>query len=128
MTLRSFLAGAGLSLCLATACGHPMQRKLEGRWLGQSVENVDDADFAAASGWARGLSMEFAGSSVTIAVPAEEPRSGKYKIVSVHNGEVQLAISDERGKTDKTKLKIDDEQSLRWLIGDGRAVLLRREN
>jgi hypothetical protein len=120
------LTFAVLSMTLL-GCGHPMQKKLEGRWLGQSVDNVDDESFAAATGWAKGVSMEFAGSTVTVAIPAEEPRSGAFKILGVHDGVIQVAINDERGQTSKTRFKLDDERSLRWMVGEGRAVVMRRE-
>jgi hypothetical protein len=58
-------------LVISSGCGHPVQRSLEGRWLGEAVENFQDSQLAAATGWARGLSFEFAGSNVTVAVPAE---------------------------------------------------------
>ena len=108
-------------------CGHPVQRKLEGRWLGDTVENFDTAEVAAVTGWVRGLSLEFSGSNVTIAVAAEEPRSGKYRVSSVHQNDVSLAIRRPDGKTDKAAFKLDDERSIRWMIGDSRAVVLRRE-
>jgi hypothetical protein len=120
----------GLMLLLAapgTGCGHPVQNKLEGRWLGDSVENFDDDAVASATGWAKGASMEFAGSTVTVTIPAEEPRSGKYKVVSVHEGDVELAISRRDGSVDKVRFKLDDERSMRWVLDDGRAVVLRRE-
>ena len=66
----------------ATGCAHPMQRKLEGRWLGDSVENFDSELVAAATGWAKGTSMEFSGSNMTVAVPAEEPTPGISTSVS----------------------------------------------
>jgi hypothetical protein len=109
------------------ACGHPVQRKLEGRWLGEAVENFDQKDMAAATGWARGLSLEFSGSRVTVAVPAEEPRTGKYKIASVRENDVELAITRADGSVDKANLKLDDDRSLRFLVGDTRAIVLRRE-
>ena len=131
---RSFTASkgaiTGLLLLLAsgvTGCGHPVQKKLEGRWLGDSVENFDDDVVASATGWAKGASMEFAGSTVTVTIPAEEPRSGKYKVVSVHEGDVELAISRRDGAVDKVRFKLDDERSMRWVLDDGRAVVLRRE-
>ena len=108
-------------------CGHPIQRKLEGRWLGESVENVDTRDIAAVTGWVRGVSIEFSGENVTIAVPAEEPRSGKYKVAAVRQTDVSLAIKGADGKTDSAAFKLDDERSIRWMIGDSRAVVLRRE-
>jgi hypothetical protein len=125
--------GVGLLLLIAASqltvgCGHPIQRKLEGRWLGDSVENFDDPDVAAATGWAKGTSLEFAGSTITVAIPAEEPRSGKYKIAKVHNSDVELAVTRDDGRIDKAMLKLDDEHSLRWMVGAGRAVVMRRHD
>lgn len=114
-------------LLLVAGCGNPVQRKLEGRWLGESVENFDAKEVAAATGWARGLSLEFAGSRLTVAVPAEEPRTGKYKVASVRENDVELAVTRSDGAVDTATLKLDDDRSIRFMIGDTRAVVLRRE-
>jgi len=114
-------------LAFTAGCGHPVQRSLEGRWLGEAVENFHDSQLAAATGWARGLSFEFAGSNVTVAVPAEEPRSGRYQVGSVHESDVRLSISDKEGKSTTTRLKLDSDHSMRWVLGDGRSVVLRRD-
>jgi len=124
--LASLALVLGGALLLA-GCGNPVQRKLEGRWLGESVENFDAKDVAAATGWARGLSLEFSGTRLTVAVPAEEPRTGKYKVASVHDNDVELAVTRVDGAVDTTNLKLDDERSLRFMIGDTRAIVLRRE-
>jgi hypothetical protein len=127
---RQRLTSLGLVLSgalLLAGCGNPVQRKLEGRWLGESVENFDAKDVAAATGWARGLSLEFAGARLTVAVPAEEPRTGKYKVASVHENDVELAVTRPDGAVDTASLKLDDERSLRFMIGDTRAIVLRRE-
>ena len=127
---RKRLTSLALVLCgalLLAGCGNPVQRRLEGRWLGESVENFDAKDVAAATGWARGLSLEFAGTRLTVAVPAEEPRTGKYKVASVHENDVQLAVTRLDGAVDTASLKLDDERSLRFMIGDTRAIVLRRE-
>jgi len=116
-----------LSALILSACGNPVQRKLEGRWLGESVENFDQKDVAAATGWARGLSLEFSGTHLTVAVPAEEPRSGKYKVASVRENDVELAVTRADGVVDTASFKLDDERSLRFMVGDNRAVVLRRE-
>ena len=100
---RERLTGLGLvlsSALLLAGCGNPVQRKLEGRWLGESVENFDAKDVAAATGWARGLSLEFSGTRLTVAVPAEEPRTGKYKVASVHENDVELAVTRVDGVVD----------------------------
>ena len=122
-SLGLILSGA----LLLAGCGNPVQRKLEGRWLGESVENFDTRDVAAATGWARGLSLEFSGTRLTVAVPAEEPRTGKYKVASVHENDVELAVTRLDGAVDTASLKLDDERSLRFMIGDTRAIVLRRE-
>jgi hypothetical protein len=112
---------------ISTGCGHPVQRSLEGRWLGEAVENFQDSQLAAATGWARGLSFEFAGSSMTVAVPAEEPRSGRYKVSSVHESDVRLAVTTKDGKSTPVVLKLDSDHSMRWMLGQGRSVVLRRD-
>lgn len=95
--------------------------------MGESVENFEDEDVAAASGWARGTSFEFAGTELTVAIPAEEPRSATYRVVGVHQKKVRLAVVDRQGQTDELRLILDDESSLRWLIDERRAVVLRRQ-
>jgi hypothetical protein len=114
-------------LAISTGCGHPVQRTLEGRWLGEAVENFQDSQLAAATGWARGLSFEFAGSSVTVAIPAEEARSGRYAVSSVHESDVRLAFTAKDGKTSSALFKLDNDHSIRWMLGQGRAVVLRRD-
>lgn len=115
------------SLVLAVGCGHPVQRALEGRWYGDSVENFDEDTSAAAIGWAKGTSFEFAGSSLTVAIPAEEPRSGSYRVVAADEGVVRLAVLDPEGESSELVLRLDDQDSLRWMLGDGRAVVMRRQ-
>lgn len=114
-------------LAISTGCGHPVQRSLEGRWLGEAVENFQDSQLAAATGWARGLSFEFAGSNVTVAIPAEEARTGRYAVSSVHESDVRLSFTAKDGKTSTALFKLDSGHSMRWMLGQGRAVVLRRD-
>jgi hypothetical protein len=114
-------------LAISVGCGHPVQRSLEGRWLGETVENFQDSQLAAATGWARGLSFEFAGSTVTVAVPAEEARTGRYQVSSVHESDVRLAFTSKDGKTSSALFKLDNDHSIRWMLGEGRSVVLRRD-
>lgn len=108
-------------------CGHPIQRTLEGRWMGESVENFSDEVAAAASGWARGTSLEFAGDELTVAIPAEEPRTAPYKIVGVHQKNVRLGVATSDGKQADLRIVLDDERSLRWMLDDNRSVVMRRQ-
>ena len=91
-----------------TACGHPVQNKLEGRWVGDSVENFDDGHVAIATGWAKGASFEFSGATV-------------------RENAVELAVMRKDGSKDKMRLKLDSEHSIRWMLSDERAIVLRRE-
>lgn len=115
------------TLAISMGCGHPVQRSLEGRWLGEAVENFQDSQLAAATGWARGLSFEFAGSSVTVAIPAEEARTGRYAVSSVHQSDVRLSFTGKDGKASSALFKLDNDHSIRWMLGQGRAVVLRRD-
>lgn len=111
----------------AVGCADPTAQKLEGRWLGQDVENFDDAQVALATGWAKGTSFEFAGDTITVAIPAEEPRTGRYEVAKVDEYDVYLKIERPDGTLDKAHFKLDDEQSMRWMLGEGRSVVLQRE-
>jgi hypothetical protein len=120
--IRLTLAGL-----LSTGCGHPIQRALDGRWFGESVENFDPAELASATGWARGTSLEFSGSAVTVAIPAEDPRKGRYDVESAHDGDVVLAIRDTKGAVSKTRFTLDGDHFLKWHVDDRRSIVMRRE-
>lgn len=114
-----------MAAAVASGCGHPVQKKLQGRWHGESVENVDAPLAAAAVGWARGTTMEFADSVLTVTVPAEDPRSGEFEIQKVAGRKVTLAIRGPQGLEHATFV-LEDDSSMRWDIGGGRTVLMRR--
>lgn len=110
-----------------TGCGNPVSRHLEGRWFGESVENFDDNEIPAATGWAKGMSMEFAGSTITVIVPAEEPRTGQYRIAKVDTRDAYLVIEQPTGKQDRVHFHLDSPDSIRWMLGEGRAIVLQRD-
>lgn len=120
---------ASLALVFAaTSCaGHPVQRQLAGRWIGDGVENVRDEALASATGWARGTSLEFAGRHVTVTIPAEEPRTAQYRVVTAEGRDVKLEVLREDGGTDALALRLDEEHRIRWLLGSGSAIVLHRE-
>jgi len=116
------LAASGLA-----GCGHPLTRKLEGRWFGSGVESFEQRELPAAVGWAKGVSFEFSGDRITVAIPAEEPRTAPYRIASVHGSDVKLTVTRPDGKADPLALRMDDDQSMRWMLDDVHSVVLRRE-
>ena len=126
MTWRNLVPLAPLVLAL-TGCGHPVARQLEGRWFGDAVENFEQRELPAVTGWARGVSFEFAGENLTVSVPAEEPRTAPYQVASVQRNDVRLAIRRPTGEKDTMLLRLDDDRSIRWMLDDHHAVVLRRE-
>lgn len=121
------LIGPALLLALGSACGHPVQRQLEGTWHGDSVENFDERDLARATGWAKGLRFTFSGSRIVVSIAAEDDRAGTFRVRSVHDSDVVLAVKRPDGKEDLTHLKLDNEHAIRWMLGESRSIVLRRE-
>jgi len=122
----ALLASLVAAPCLI-GCGNPVQRQLEGRWLGDSVESFEQRELSRATGWAKGVSFEFTGTKVTVTIPAEEPRTAPYQVAGVHDSDVRLAVLRPDGKSDPLHLRIDDERSVRWMLDGTHAVLLRRD-
>lgn len=116
-----------LASCAPGCGGHPVERTLKGRWIGEAVEQVDDELLAAATGWARGTSLEFSRSTITVSIPAEEPRSASYQVERVLKNDLTLAVARPDGGTDRLHLRLDGERALRWFVGGGRAIVMRRE-
>jgi hypothetical protein len=117
-----------LVLLSVSGCGHPIERRLEGRWLGADVENISEDRIAQAVGWIRGTSLEFSGSTLTVTIPAEDPRSAPYKVVSAHEGRVKLAVLADEKHSDTLELILDTHDSLRWRLNNGAMAVLKREN
>ncbi len=119
----------GLLLVCSSAlggCSHPAERALEGRWFGDAVENFSLEEMAGATAWARGTSFEFDGPRLTVAVPAEEPRQGTYRLAAIEDRTVKLTVLDSSGEQSELELIVDDRESLRWVLGDGRTLVLKR--
>lgn len=120
-------AAALLLPLLSTGCGSQVERALSGRWLGDSVENFDPGDLPLATGWARGASLEFAGSTLTVAIPAEEPRKGRFEVESAHDDAILVAVRDDKGKVDRARFTMDGDRYLKWHIDERRRIVLRKE-
>jgi len=111
---------------LSVACSHPAERALQGVWQGVGVENFDEEELASATGWARGTQFEFVGTRLTVTVPAENPRRGTYRLAGIQDRRVTLAVLGADGEQSEMELIVDDEETLRWVLGEGRTLLLKR--
>ena len=112
---------------LSMGCGHPVQRQLEGTWHGDAVENFEDRELARATGWAKSLRFTFSGTKMIVSIAAEDERTGTYRVRAVHNSDVVLAVKKPDGSEDVARLKLDDDHAIRWMLGESRSVVLRRE-
>lgn len=118
-----------LVLPAATGCEKTTKDRLEGRWLGEAVDNAPAAQAAQIAGWAKGTAIEFAGSKATITIPAESPRTGSYQITRDDGQSLLLAFSRAEGGKDEAAFRFVGEDQLRWSLPEGpELVLVRAKN
>jgi hypothetical protein len=115
------------AVCILTGCDDTPKERLEGRWIGERVDSFHPAQAPRAAGWATGLSFTFKGSRVTVAIPAESPRRGTYKIAQATKDELRLRFLRPTGAADEATFRFEGEDQLRWMLGDGRSIVLRKE-
>jgi hypothetical protein len=115
-----------ITLPAAAGCEKTPKDRLQGRWLGESVENVPEAQVPKVMGWVKGTALEFSGSKVTVTIPAESPRTGQFKVAKAEGDAVTVSFLREEGGRDEASLRFVGEDTLRWSIGSGREVVLLR--
>jgi hypothetical protein len=90
------------------------QARLEGRWLGHRFESLDGSVGAGRAGWAKGTSLTFSGSRISVQVPGEPARQGAYEVLRERDGELELAITGHDGHIDHAELTLETDELLRW--------------
>jgi hypothetical protein len=113
-----------ISLPAAAGCEKSPKDRLQGRWLGDSIENVPATQLQKATGWVRGTAMEFQGSKVTVTIPAETPRTGTFKVARAEGDTLLVSFLREEGGRDEAELQLVNDQTLRWRIGTGREIVM----
>src|SRR5688500_14810295 len=114
------------TLPAAAGCEKTPKDRLQGRWLGETVENVPEAQVVKVAGWVKGAALEFSGSKVTVTIPAESPRTGQFKVTKAEGDAVTVSFLREEGGRDEAEMRFVGEDTLRWSIGSGREVVLLR--
>jgi hypothetical protein len=115
-----------LQLPLLTSCNHSPRERLQGRWVGEGVENFASSQIARATGWAKGTSFEFRGNRVTVSVPAESPRQGTFVVAQELPNELRVSFVRPQGARDEALFQLDGDGLMRWKIDGSRSVLLRK--
>jgi hypothetical protein len=117
-----------LTSAAAGGCDKTPKDRLQGRWLGETIENVPAAQMAKTSGWVKGTAIEFSGSKVTVTIPAESPRTGAFKVSRVEGESVLVSFLRPEGGHDEAEFRFAGEKTLRWNIGEGREIVLQKAN
>jgi hypothetical protein len=113
-----------LALPVVAGCEKSPKDKLQGRWLGESIENVPSAQLTKSTGWVKGTAIEFTGNKVTVTIPAETPRTGTFKVAKAEGDGLLVSFLRDEGGHDEAEMKLVGDQTLRWRIGDGREIVM----
>ena len=113
-----------LPLC-GLACSKSPKDRLQGKWLGDSINNLSPEQTADATAWVKGTSLEFTGDRMVVTIPAEQPRGGEFKIAKVDGNKLTLAVNREGG-SDTTTLAFANDGTLQWEVGEGRSITMTR--
>ncbi len=116
-----------ITLPAAAGCEKSPKDRLQGRWLGESVENVPVSELQKATGWVKGTALELNGNKVTVTIPAEPPRSGTFKVARVEGDHVWMTFQrDDGGGREEVQLRLVGERSMRLNVGGGREIVMLR--
>jgi hypothetical protein len=113
-----------ITIPAAAGCEKSPKDRLQGRWLGESIENVPTNQVQKATGWVKGTAVEFSGNKVTVTIPAEAPRSGTFRVARREGDAMHVTFLREEGGRDEAVMQLVGDQTLRWRIGDGREIVL----
>jgi hypothetical protein len=113
-----------ITLPVVAGCEKSPRDRLQGRWLGESIENVPVSQVQRATGWVKGTALEFNGGKVTLTIPAETPRSGSFKVTRKEGDALLVSFLREEGGRDEAEMALVSDGVLKWKIGDGREIVM----
>jgi hypothetical protein len=91
------------------------------------VESSDGSVSAARAGWAKGTSLSFSGSRLTVVLPGEAARHGKYQVLSANDGHLELQVEGHDGHLDRTRITLETDDLLRWHLSNVHTLVMRRQ-
>jgi hypothetical protein len=110
-----------------SGCEPSPRDRLQGKWVGEEVQEIHPSQQGRAAGWARGTRLEFAGNKVTVAVPAESPRTGTFKVAKVDKQGLEVVFRRPEGGEDRSHFAFSDDGRLLWTLGGGVQLVMRKE-
>jgi hypothetical protein len=126
MRPRGVAAVALLPIVWVCGCVPSPKQRVQGKWVGERADNFSASQTSRAAGWASAMSFEFKGSSVVVAIPAETPREATFEIASAREDELTLKLARSGGGHDRVAFRFERDGRLRWQLGDGRSIVLRK--
>ena len=115
-----------VALPILAGCDKSPRERLQGKWRGFGVDRLSSSQQQQrADGWVRGTSLEFSGNKVTVAIPAESPRTGTFKVAKVDGERLTVAFKRPEGGEDTANFRFAQDGKLVWSVG-GTEVLLTR--
>jgi hypothetical protein len=127
MVMRSRVKAAlalAITIPATAGCEKSPRDKLQGRWLGEGIENVPVNQLQKATGWVKGTAIEFSGNRVTVTIPAETPRTGTFKVSRREGDALLVSFNRDEGGHDEAEMMLIGDQQLRWKIGEGREIVM----
>lgn len=113
----------------AAGCSKSPRDRLQGKWRGVGVERVaGEKARTSAEGWAKQTTLAFEGNAVTVAIPAEAPQSGTFKIAKVEGDRLTVDIkrTPQDPKPAQTEMRLTKDDKLVWSLGGADVVLARQ--
>ncbi len=120
------VAAALAALVSLTGCSKGPHDRLQGKWVGESVDNIPPDQESRSSGWAKHTTFAFEGDKMTVSLPGGESRTGTFKVDRVSGHRVTLRVDRGAGEPDEATLTMLNENSFRWDIGNERGVKFSR--
>lgn len=127
MRVRAALLAPIVFGLFSFGCGKSPRDRLQGTWVGESVQKVHPSQAERAQGWVKGTRVEFAGNKVTVAIPTESARSGTYRVAKAEGDEMDMVFKRPEGGEDKTHMTIGKDGKLVWTLGGGTELVMTKQ-
>jgi len=115
-----------LAIPAMAGCEKSPKDRLQGRWMGESIENVPVSQLQKATGWVKGTLIEFNGNKVTVTIPAESPRTGTFTVTRKEGNALRVSFKRDEGGRDEAEMALVGDHQLRWRVGGGREIVMAK--
>jgi hypothetical protein len=120
------LAAVAALVTGAMACRTPVSSdRLEGRWIGIRAEGPGADGVAGANAFATGVELEFRRNEIFV-TSSRQSQAGRYEVVKDDPSAIVIT-TDRDGPGHPQTFSVHDDDTLRWNVLPGRALVFARE-